>query len=53
MLDHYFKGHSQDNIIELAWLLNRVPARNMYRKIEIIESAEEAQEAPVEALESS
>ena len=37
MLDHYFKDHSQDNIIELAWLLNRVPARNMYRKIGIIQ----------------
>jgi len=37
MLDHYFMDHSQDNIIELAWLLNRLPARSIYRKIEIIQ----------------
>jgi radical SAM superfamily enzyme YgiQ (UPF0313 family) len=32
MLDHYFENHAH-NTIELAWLLNRVPARNMYRSL--------------------
>lgn len=34
MLEHYFESHER-NTIELAWLLNRVPARNMYRQINV------------------
>jgi hypothetical protein len=36
MLDHYFQGHSYDNIIDLAWFLNRVPAHSIYREINIL-----------------
>ena len=36
MLEHYFQGHSYDNIIDLAWFLNRVPAHSIYRQINII-----------------
>jgi radical SAM superfamily enzyme YgiQ (UPF0313 family) len=39
MLRHYFESHER-NIIELAWLLNRVPARNMYRHIASADSAD-------------
>ena len=38
MLSHYFENHER-NTIELAWLLNRVPARHMYRHISDIEDA--------------
>lgn len=33
-LSKYFATHARDNIIELAWLLNRVPASNLYRQTE-------------------
>ena len=36
MLEHYFQGHSYDNIIDLAWFLNRVPAHSIYRQINIL-----------------
>jgi len=37
MLSHYFESHER-NTIELAWLLNRVPARNMYRGITVADN---------------
>ena len=40
MLSHYFESH-QRTTIELAWLLNRVPARNMYRHIIAVEEIDE------------
>lgn len=33
LLSHYFENHERDNIIELAWLLNRVPAGKLYKKL--------------------
>lgn len=32
-IEEYFKTHAQDNIIDLASLLNRVPAKTMYRSV--------------------
>ena len=33
ILSHYFENHDRSNLLELTWLLNRVPASQLYREM--------------------